>query len=395
MTTAEASTSSTRDLRDQARALAPAIRAAGDRIERERRLPADLVEQLRAAGMFHLAVPTSYGGVEADPMTASRVVQEISSADGSAGWCVMLGMQAGLYGGFLAPEVAEPVLRGPSGARGGILAGTARPIGRAVRVDGGFRISGRWPFASGSSHATHFTGEALLYEDGSETPAKNDDGTDRVIAFLVPREEITLHDVWDTTGLRGTASNDFEIADAHVPDEHVFDFSTPRHDWALYRCGALIFMNHGAQALGLAQAALAAAREIFTTKRGWGGVPLQEVGRVQETFAIAHARFEAAETHYYAIGDALWQGVLASGGEGDPVLRAKARLAANHAATESLGVVDLLHRACATTAIQRSNPLDRIFRDMHTATAHVMVGPLVYEAAGRVLLGRAADFPLF
>ncbi|MCA9847679.1 MAG: hydrolase, partial [Dehalococcoidia bacterium] len=93
--------------------------------------------------------------------------------------------------------------------------------------------------------------------------------------------------------------------------------------------------------------------------------------------------------------EALWRDVLASGAEGAPELRAKARLAASHAVTESLGVVDSLHRACATTAIQRSNPLDRIFRDMHTAAAHVMVGPLVYEAAGRVLLGRPADFPLF
>lgn len=383
-------TTSTANILDAARALAPAVRAAGERIEGSRQLPPDIVEQMREAGLFHLVVPESYGGVEAEPMTASRVVEEISAADGSAGWCVMLGMQAGLFGGFIPPDVAEGIFR-----PGGIFGGTARPIGHAVPVEGDYRISGRWPFASGSSHATHFTGEALLYEGGSETPTKNEDGTDRVVAFFVPRDEVAIHDVWDTTGLRGTASNDFEIEDVFVPLEHVFDFSTPRHEWALYRCGALIFMNHGAQALGLGRAALAAARDIFTTKRGWGGVPLQEVGRVQETFAMATARFEAAHTYYYATGDALWADVLETGGEGDPVLRAKARLAANHALTESLAVVDLLHRACATTAIQRSNPLDRIFRDIHTAAAHVMVGPLVYEAAGRVLLGRDADFPLF
>jgi len=202
------------------------------------------------------------------------------------------------------------------------------------------------------------------------------------VPFFVPRAEVTVYDV-GTRRLRGAASNDLEIVDVFVPDGHVFDFSTPRHEWALYRCGALTFMNHGAQALGLGQAALAAAREIVTSKRGWGGVPLQEVGRVQETFAIAHARFEAAQTYHYATGDALWADVLASEGEGDPALRAKARRAASHAATESLAVVDMLHRACATTAIQRSSPLDRIFRDMHTAVVQV-----------RVLLGRNADFPL-
>lgn len=380
---------------ETAQRLVPAIRAAGERIEDARRLPPDIVEQLRDAGLFHLVVPESYGGVEADPMTASRCVEEISAADGSAGWCVMLAMQAGLYGGFVSPEIAEGIFRPADGRGPGVLAGAARPIGHAVPAEGGYRISGRWPFASGSSHATHFSGEALLYEGGSEAPTKNEDGTDRVVAFFVPREEVTVHDVWNTTGLRGTASNDFEITDVFVPQEHVFDFSTPRHEWALFRCPALIFMNHGAQALGLGRAALEAAREVFVGKRGWGGVPLQEVGRVQETFAMATARFEAAHTYYYAAGQELWRDAVESGGEGDPVLRATARLAANHAVTESLGVVDLLYRACATSAIQRSNRLDRVFRDIHTAAAHVMVGPLVYEAAGRVLLGRDADFPLF
>ncbi len=374
-----------------AQGLSARIRAAGDEIETGRRLPPALVEEMRAAGMFHLAVPRSYGGVEADPVVASRVVEEAAAADGSAGWCVMLAAQAGLYGGFIPPEAGQRLF-----GSGGVLCGVARPIGRAVPAsDGAYTVSGRWPFASGSSHADWFTGEALIYEDGGSTPAKNEDGTDRVLAFVVPRSDVVVHDTWDTTGLRGTASNDFEIRSATVPTSQVFDFANAQHDWALYRCGGLIFMNHGAHALGLARAALEAAREVFTTKRGWGGVPLQEVGRVQETFAIAQARFDASKTYYYASAQALWDNVQASGGEGDLALRAKVRLAASHAATESLGVVDLLHRACATTAIQRTNPLDRIFRDIHTAGAHVMIGPLVYEAAGRVLLGRPADFPLF
>ncbi len=370
--------------------VAPLIRQAADRIEVERRLPEDVVLAMRDAGLFHLAVPRSYGGVEADPVTASRIVEEISAADGSAGWCVMLAAQAGLYAGFIDPDAAREVFEA-----GGIMAGTARPIGRAVPSDGGYVISGRWPFASGSSHATHFSGEALLYEGGSETPSKDEQGNDRVVAFFVAREQVTVFDTWDTAGLRGTASNDFEVRDVFVPQAQVLDFSSPRHEWALLRCGGLIFMNHGAQVMGMARAALEAARETFVTKRGWGGVPLQEVGRVQETFAIATARLDAARAYYYESAESLWQDVQASGSDGDLVLRAKVRLAASHAMTESVAVVDLLHRAMATTAIQRSSAMERVFRDVHTAAAHVMVGPLVYEAAGRVLLGREPDFPLF
>jgi len=377
-----------------AREVAPAIRAVGDEIEEGRRLPSGIVKEMRRAGMFHLAVPRSYGGIEADPVTASRVIQEVSAADGSAGWCVMLAAQSGIYGGFMEPDAAREVFE-----PGGVFAGVARPIGRAVPAEGGYRVSGRWPFASGSSHASHFTGEALIYDDGGTMPRKDESGNDVVLAFFVPRADVTVFDNWDTTGLRGTASNDFAIEEAFVPQRQVFDFAKPQHEWPLFRCGGLIFMNHGAQALGLAQAAVTSAREVFTSKRGWGGVPLQEVGRVQETFAIAQARFESAEGYYYRTAELLWDDVQRSGGEGDVTLRAKVRLAASHAMTESLGVVDALHRACATSAIARShggqNPLDRVFRDIHTAAAHVMVGPLVYEAAGRVLLGRDADFPLF
>ena len=115
-----------------AQAVVPRIRAAGDAIEAGRRLPPDLVEEMRAAGMFHLAVPRAYGGVEADPVTASRVVEEASAADGSAGWCVMLAAQAGIYGGFITPEVGRSLFQG-----GGIMAGVARPIGRAVPASDG------------------------------------------------------------------------------------------------------------------------------------------------------------------------------------------------------------------------------------------------------------------
>lgn len=101
-----------------AREVAPAIRAVGDEIEEGRRLPSGIVEKMRRAGMFRLAVPRSYGGIEADPVTASRVIQEVSASDGSAGWCVMLAAQSGIYGGFMAPDAAREAFE-----PGGVFAG--------------------------------------------------------------------------------------------------------------------------------------------------------------------------------------------------------------------------------------------------------------------------------
>ena len=156
----------------------------------------------------------------------------------------------------------------------------------------------------------------------------------------------------------------------------------------------LFVMNHGSHDLGLARAGLEAALEVVGSKRGWGGVPLKETGRMQQVIAEATAIVGAASAYLYATGEGVWQAIVA-GEQPDARARARVRLAAAHAANESIRAVDLLHRALATSAVQQSSPLDRIFRDIHTAVAHVMIGPLVYEAAGRAELGVPVDFPFF
>ncbi len=375
-----------------ARELTPRIRELAPRIERERRLPQELVDDLVAAGLMHLLIPKSYGGHEVDPVTAARAVEEVALADGSAGWCVMLAAQSGSFAGLTLPETAREVWGG-----GAIVAGAARPIGRAQWLDSrrGFTLTGRWPFASGSSHATWFSAEAPVYD--GDAIRRDEAGHEVSRAYLVPRAQVTVHDTWDTTGLRGTASHDYSIDAAFVPEAHSFHmFSAPQHPWALYRAPALVFMNHGSHALGLARAALEGAREIATTKRGWGGVALASMPRVQATIAEATVVVESARSYLYATADELWQSLL--GGASDEDLgaqRARVRLAAAHAASASVRATDLVHAAMGATSIFTGNPIERQFRDVHTAAAHVMIGPLIYEAAGRVELGLEADFPFF
>jgi alkylation response protein AidB-like acyl-CoA dehydrogenase len=152
-------------------------------------------------------------------------------------------------------------------------------------------------------------------------------------------------------------------------------------------------MNHGSHALGIARAAVDAAIEIGSTKIGWGGVPLRMVPSLQQTIAEATAEVEAASAYHYGVAEELLLSVL--DGRDEPRLRARSRLAASHAATASVRAVDLVHSALATSAIYTKSPLDRQFRDIHTAAAHVMIGPLTYQAAGRTLLGMEAAFPFF
>jgi alkylation response protein AidB-like acyl-CoA dehydrogenase len=390
MTATAAPAATARNLLAEAEHLALEVRALAAWTEAERKLPASLVEAFIEAGLFHMLVPESLGGLETDPITAARVVETIARADGSAGWVVMLAGQNAAEAAFLAPNEARSIL-----VDGGNVAGTARPIGRAVAVEApepGYLVDGRWPFASGSSHATWFVGECIIY-DGDE-PRRDEHGDRVVLTVFVPRCEVTVHDNWDPIGLRGTASNDFTIARAFVPAGRTFTRrGQPRHPWAAYRAFPLFFMTHGAQALGVARAAIDEASAIIGERIGWGGVPLAETPRHQAALAEATATVEAARAYLYATADELWAAAQADAVT--PELRAALRLATSHAVTSSVRAIDLLHRTLATSAIHRGSAIERQFRDIHTAAAHVMVGPLTYEAAGRVQLGGEANFAYF
>lgn len=192
-----------------ATALVPHIEELAPEIERERRLLPELVEAFRSAGFFHLPIPADRDGLQADPVTAAKVVEEVARGDGSAGWCIMIAQQNAGFAGFLPVERAKEVWGNRQ-----IMCGTARPTGRAVKQGDGFVVTGRWPFASGSSHADWFGAECMLF-DGDE-PIRDAEGNHKSRMLMVPRGEVTIHDTWHTTGLRGTASNDFEVKGALV-----------------------------------------------------------------------------------------------------------------------------------------------------------------------------------
>ena len=376
---------------DLAADIAPTIRAFGDQIELERRLPDALVELLAQAGFFRMAVPRSLGGLEVDPVTMARVVEELSAVDGSVGWCVSLAYQLGGTLAFLPERAAREIFSSPET----VLAGVARPIGRAISVEGGYRVSGRWPFASGSSHANWFVGECLIV-DGDE-PRRGADGNPVSYAFFLPASDCTIHDTWTAIGLRGTASNDFSVTDAFVPEDRCYPFhlGRPRIDSPVYQEKVFWFLGHGSHALGIARAALETMIDMAVTKNAFSGRGgLQEQTRLQGQVAEAQALIESGRMYLYSVAGACWQ-LAAAGNRLSDAQRAQVRLATSNAARNARLAVDLLHSAAGTAAIFAESPLDRQFRDMHAAVAHVMVGPVTYEAAGRVALGLSAGMPFF
>ncbi len=377
----------------RAAAFGPRLRELAPQIEREGKLPKELVAELSAAGMFQMLLPESLGGSETDPVAAARAVEEVSAGDGSAGWCVMIAGQCAAFAGFLPEDHAKEVW-----GNHGVVASTARPIGRAIpageRAEG-FTVSGRWPFASGSSHATWFGGECTIYD--GETPRLDSQGNAVTRMLFVPRDAVTIHETWDTIGLRGTASNDFSIDGVFVPAARGFQVlvDQPIHPWAVYQAPPLFFINHGAQALGVAKAAIATAAEVAAVKPGWGtSRPMREQPRLQAIFAEATVLRESAAQYLYATAGELWDAAVARK-QDTTLLRGRVRLATSHAVRASVQAVDLVYAAVGTSSVFKKSPLERQFRDIHTAAAHVMVAPLTYEAAGRVELGLEAAFPFF
>ncbi|MGE0601453.1 MAG: acyl-CoA dehydrogenase family protein [Dehalococcoidia bacterium] len=376
---------------EAARALAPRVAELANDIESQRRLVPELVEAFRAAGFFGFPVPESVGGLQVDPVTAAKVVEEISAGDGSASWCVMIGLQNAAFSGFFSPERAREVF-----GDGQIVCGTARPTGRAVKQGSDFVLTGRWPFASGSSHADWFAAECMLF-DGDE-PLRDAEGNHMSRMLMVPRSEVTIHDTWHTTGLRGTASNDFEVKGATVPADRGFQMlvTQSQYDWPLYTVPGCVFVTHGAQALGVAKGAIKSATRIAETKIGYGSdKPTRYSPKFQGAIAEAVVTVAAAGEYMYQQCEALWQKALAGEADSDPKLRARVRLATSNAVRASVHAVDLLHATLGTSSLFETTPLERQFRDIHMAAAHVMISQFTYEAAGRVELGLEAEFPFF
>src|SRR5579872_4878294 len=148
---------------EAARALTPQIRAAGEEIEAGRRLPQSIVEAMKQAGVFRMAMPREWGGPEADPLTQIRVIEALSHADGSVGWCAMINSDGGYFSAYLDPHVAREMYRDLDAPTGGSLLFT----GRAEAVDGGYRINGRWPFVSGCKHCDWLIFSCNVLEHGA------------------------------------------------------------------------------------------------------------------------------------------------------------------------------------------------------------------------------------
>jgi alkylation response protein AidB-like acyl-CoA dehydrogenase len=369
-------------LLDATRAILPLVRASGDEAERERRLPRRVVRAMAEAGITRMLAPRAVGGLEIDPITQLDVIEQLAHAESSAGWNAQVYSSCGHVTGFLAPEVGEEIFgRNPNAIMSGTL---AAPYGRASVVDGGYRVSGRWPYGSGCQDADWLGFTTGVYE--GDRPRLDADGLPEQRIVIVPATSAIIHDTWHVGGLRGTGSHDVEIQDVFVPAAWTMWWTdAPFHSGPLY-WHRWWLLAHGAQRLGVARAAIDALYELAQVKTPTRSTTLiRDRSLTQMQFAQGEALWHSARAFLWDTMARLWERAYTGERLGVKDL-ALARLANTNASVIAAQVADLMYSAGGGTAIHTSNPLERLFRDAHAAAQHATASLPTYEQWGRVLI---------
>ena len=375
-----------------AAALRSVIRGHHDELEREQRLPKALVEQLHAAGFYSLVRPRELGGLQADPLTYLRVVELLAEGAGSVGWNVCNNNIAQLVTLGLPDEGVQEIY---GHARDVAIAGTAvQGGGRAVPVDGGYRVTGRSPFGTGCQESSWMLGSFHIL-DGTEL-RRSPDGTSVYWRGVFARSEAQIVEgSWDVSGLRATGSFDWTVDDVFLPERRTMvhagvplDNQWSRWPGISYALPAQAWLgpHHSAVITGIARAGIDALIELAAEKTPRGRTArLCDSPQVQDAIGRADALLNAGRAYRTAMVTELWNTV--AGGE-DTTLeqRARCRLAAVHAADSARQAMDLMYRHGGSTSYRRESRLAECWSDLQVVGQAVTLMPEWYPMSGRVFL---------
>ena len=371
---------------ERAQALAPALQAASDEIERSRRIPQPLLGEVHASNLFRLLLPASYGGEEVDPWVYFEAVAEVARHDGSVAWNLFVGNSSAQLAAYLEPKAASRIYADQTS-----LVAWGPPNGtRLKKVPGGYRATGRWDYASGCRQAS-WMGVHDLVEDEHGEVRRHPDGRPYMLTLLFPVEQAEILDTWDTIGLRGTGSDSYELHDVFVPEA----FSSTREDLSLrkepaplyaFTWSGLYAVGVAACATGMARGMLAGLIDLAGTKTPRGLSRLAESPTVQGRIARSEARLGSAEAFVVA----TLKDVRTRCGPVEAVDvpdRAAVRLACSHAIHAAIEVADFAYKQAGIDAIYPASAFHRRFRDIHTLSQQIQSRDAHFEAVGRILLG--------
>ncbi|MBR1129867.1 acyl-CoA dehydrogenase family protein [Bradyrhizobium iriomotense] len=371
------------------RELAPEIVARTAEIEAARRLPPDLVERLRSIGIFRMFVPRSHGGLELDFPDGLEVIKALTRLDGSVGWTAIVAGVGSLFAAAARPELYQQMYQdGPDVA----ICGSSQPAGTAERVSGGYRVKGRWPFASSCMHADWIGGFCIVTENGKPVPGPH--GKPQIGAVALPARDWDIEDTWHAAGLKGTGSQHIALRERLVPEANVFDLETPpRMSGPLYQAlRQWLPVAHGAFSVGLAEGAVDDLLALAHTGRQqlYAAVPMRESETFQYELGRISANLKAAQALHEVQVASHWRRALA-GTLNDEDLVIEAAQSAVWLATTCVGIADACFALAGSSAVYDSSPLQRRLRDLHVGAQHAHAQQRQYVDVGRLALRRSAE----
>ncbi|HVJ54456.1 MAG TPA: acyl-CoA dehydrogenase family protein [Aliidongia sp.] len=370
--------------------LAPAIAARAPEIEAGRRIPVDLIETLRSAGLFRMLVPKSHGGLELDLREALDIITLLCRIEGSVGWAAVIGAGSAVFPALHPRETYDEIYRhGPDV----IFAASAAPMGKAEKVDGGWRVTGRWPFASGCQHADWIYGACIMHEDGKPLPGPAE-GAPLVRVAVLPARQWRIEDTWYVAGLRGTGSHHVALDDTFVPQGYFLDMASDQSCLPgplYYAPRQLISIMHNAVAIGIAEGALDDLVQMANSGRRQqrAATPMRESEVFRHELGRIEADLRAARAFHEVQMASHWRHAKA-GTLNDETQLIQGIQSSVWIATTCVRVADTCFTLGGGSALYDNSPLQRRMRDLHAAAQHFAVSQRHYGPSGTLLLDSSA-----
>ena len=379
----------------RAQELGPELDAAAEEIEQRRELPEAIIEALVERGLFRLLLPRTLGGAELRPAAYVSVIEEVAKHDASTAWCLGQACGCTMTSAYLDPAVAREIF---GGKRGIVAWGPPGPA-EAHAVPGGYRLTGTWSFASGSHHATWLGAHVAILDPNGVLQLRPDGGR-AMRTLLFPKASASLTDIWHVIGLRGTGSDSYTVTDLFVPEKYTVlrENAAKAHQTGLlyaFSSSNIYASGFAGVALGIARSALDAFVELARDKIPRGAKrTLRDNNVVQAQVSQSEARLCAARAFLLGSLDEIWRDV-----SGSRRLtmdhNTTIRLASTWAIHQARDVVDMAYHAAGATAIFKSNPFERRFRDIHTVIQQYQGRQAHFETVGQALLGLEPEGAMF
>lgn len=362
---------------ERVNSLSDVVAAERGGFDSDARLPDELFNQLAALGLFRLWLPGALGGPELSALEFMEVVEAAAALDGTIGWLAGNGGGMGRVGAYLPVDSAQEIFSDPNA----FVVSSTGAVGSAVRVPGGYLVTGKWPFGSGSAHGTWFSPICAIEE--------NEQSTGEMIFVYAPRRDVVLHDNWQVSGLCATGSVDFEFHNLFVADRFTHQFQPePTQPGTLYRLPtrSIFTFTVATVPLGIARGAIDDFVNLASSaKRRGDSVPLAERELIQSQLGQIEARVAASRAYMRHTMTVLLEAIEADSSLEAP--RVDYRLACTFASQSALWAIGLLTEMAGAVATSRSCPLERRERDARAAAKHIAMSPAAYITGGKLRLG--------